>query len=711
MIAGIVYSANQYGSFYSQSTKSVRWQGTSEMIAEHYTITVYPAYLDVELDAEFDCKGAEPDSFRDSLEIRGSLKLPYSSAVTGVLLWNGDALLKGKLKPVPVAREQYNKVVGRRYDPVIIERDWMPGFYNFSIFPVTWGNSRRLRLRYIIPAVNSNGHAAMLFPDAMGKTTATYRIVGGQGITSVGLEKNNGTDTVSLPIEFETGSAMYKNTLAIRLVHEELESATVMYTAQLNTSRLSGTLTQVIGHSGPEIIRLAGLREQFVFLWRWHHPDYLYIFKNQIVRQAEVLKLFFERLTDAKKTAGLILDVEGEEKRVFAPGAHGSASFNKILALLDSLSKIDYYESTDSFPVPYSTEQLDSIAQVSSLQFQEAIDLAESLFTDTAETTIRRIVLMTSGPRWVKSQVPSFRIKVDSTVLLTTLQLLSGFSPEMSDTRFPNEATGFYWPGIYDEIFRINDSRMKIEAVLSLQTGTATKQLVPLHQYQYGIENLDQKLLYTQKLLPEVLWNITMNGRIIRTYSENAVTVPITDALQFGCALAGTENLTTIDIEPPVSYAPVFGFVDRYYSLLALEEDALAPDDMEQYRIGGVPRLGTDDITETSDDSLERYHIEDPPIGNKGEAVREPAREGNPVITFAHQTLTVSFSAAHSRSETVEISVFTLSGRLLYTKRDPIVNRCVHLHLPEALVRSQQVLIVRVNIGRQFFTRTIPIRN
>ena len=132
----------QHGLFRSQSTQGTPWQGTAEITREHFAVTVYPDYLDVELEWEFTVGGTAPAEYADALEIVGNLNLVHNSVVVGMITWYKDMVLKGKLKTNDVAREQYEDVVQRSSDapppprdPVLLERV-RDDNYDISIFPV-----------------------------------------------------------------------------------------------------------------------------------------------------------------------------------------------------------------------------------------------------------------------------------------------------------------------------------------------------------------------------------------------------------------------------------------------------------------------------------------------------------------------------------------------------------------------------------------------
>lgn len=138
--------------------------GTVKLVYSQIKVKVTPAYLDVEEEAEVLAVGG-PIAGGDarSLEIFGQFNMVPGATVVSFLLWNGDILLKARLKGTVMAREDYEKVVDRNTtppprprDPALIEA-LGDGNYNLFIYPVNAGKSRRMRIRYHIPAQMAEG--------------------------------------------------------------------------------------------------------------------------------------------------------------------------------------------------------------------------------------------------------------------------------------------------------------------------------------------------------------------------------------------------------------------------------------------------------------------------------------------------------------------------------------------------------------------------
>jgi hypothetical protein len=189
--------AEQSADFQWQATQGMASSGSVRMVKEKITITVQPDHLDVEHEMELvtQVSWGEPE-FRHSLEILGNLFMEKKAVFTGLLLWNGEKILKGKLQTREMARRKYEEVVERNVknpppprDPAILEKV-SENEYRLSIFPVSLNGFRRIRLRYLIPSQLSEGQQSMPFPNAF-SGIASVTVRGGVGLNGYAIVSKN----------------------------------------------------------------------------------------------------------------------------------------------------------------------------------------------------------------------------------------------------------------------------------------------------------------------------------------------------------------------------------------------------------------------------------------------------------------------------------------------------------------------------------------
>jgi hypothetical protein len=714
----------QHAIFRSQATQGKQWLGASKIVSEHFTIKVMPSYIDVTLDWELDCNGAaEPDSFKDALEIVGNINLAQDAAVMGLLLWNGDEILKAKLKPLPLARKQYETVVDRNVilpprpkDPLIFEYGWGKDNYDIKIFPVTYGKSRRLRLRYVVPSVNTEGRVDIPFPSPFNASITTYTIVKGPDVTNCKL-LNSRFEVLSEKTEISatTDAELLQQAALIRPVITNPDSASVIYTASINTPSLSGTLVHFNGQTTEKILKQVAVREDIVFLWRWNHPAYFDLYKKQIVIQAGLLRKFFTNIASTGRQAGLVVDVEGKEKRTFPIGKSGSSTVKDIIAYLDSLCTIKYVESSYSYNPYFTQKQQDSIASLSISEFISALRLAESLFEQN-DNVVKRIVFLTAGPGWVYTMNAHFDLEWSTPASLTFFPSIASCDELQLDV-VPPEASWFYWPGIKSSTINVNS--VSIEAELKVGSdkhiiSIPFTQNTNYYQWNYRSPYHDVMLFTNGNVSSDVIWRIRDRARVIATMTEKTVVISESDPSQFGVSLAGSGRLKAYNASLPSSLAPVFGFVDKSYALLALEDDLMNPEDQAQYRNKGVPPLTNADILNIPVDSIapkdETFGRIMVPVNPNNASKPLRVRE-QPSVTFHQSLLTIQFNAEASRtSSEAVIEIYSLSGKLVYTLVNVKVQHgIINCKLPAMIGSSQKMVIVKILCGKVTFSRAVSI--
>ena len=204
----------QHGVFRSQSTQGADWQGTAVIESERFDITVFPDYLDVDLEWVFRVGGAPPDSFKNALEIVGNLNLDAHSTVVGLITWYKGKILKGKLKADSIAKQQYEDVVQRSSDapppprdPVLFEYGWGEDNYYISIFPAAFDSTRKVRIRYLIPAFNIDGVNKIAYPYSF-TANPVVTVKTGEGVSGYVVEAQRSKRLFEnpLPVALDAGT-------------------------------------------------------------------------------------------------------------------------------------------------------------------------------------------------------------------------------------------------------------------------------------------------------------------------------------------------------------------------------------------------------------------------------------------------------------------------------------------------------------------------
>lgn len=130
--------------------------GNCRLESNRINITIHPFHLQVEEEAIIRTIGTVWYGDSLTLEIIGEFTLSNGSAVRSMLLWNGNKILKAKLRDKAAADSAYEEVVDRD-KPVFVSRD--PAIieylgnnrYRYKIYPVAINNTRKIRISYTIP--------------------------------------------------------------------------------------------------------------------------------------------------------------------------------------------------------------------------------------------------------------------------------------------------------------------------------------------------------------------------------------------------------------------------------------------------------------------------------------------------------------------------------------------------------------------------------
>ncbi len=135
-----------------QTTRDGRSSGECRLETNRIRATLHKFHVDVEEEAVIRTLGDVRWGDAGTLEITGRFTLAPGTTVRSMLLWNGDQILKAKLKDRDAADSAYESVVNRIQvrDPALIELVG-PNTYEFKIYPVAINQTRKIRILYSVP--------------------------------------------------------------------------------------------------------------------------------------------------------------------------------------------------------------------------------------------------------------------------------------------------------------------------------------------------------------------------------------------------------------------------------------------------------------------------------------------------------------------------------------------------------------------------------
>ncbi|HMD69490.1 MAG TPA: hypothetical protein VKF42_11465, partial [Chitinivibrionales bacterium] len=171
--------------------------GPCKLESNTIRMIIHPFSLDVEEEAVISAQGqVQSGGDPTTLVIEGQFALTPGSAVRSMLVWNGNVLLKAKLRE----RIMEGQLGGPC--PGLLQKVG-ENIYQFKLFPVTIGNSRKIRILYTVPLAGNN-----LGPQFTIKTAFTYGCA--ETPSTVPIEFDKATD---VPFTFVLTHGAMKITL------------------------------------------------------------------------------------------------------------------------------------------------------------------------------------------------------------------------------------------------------------------------------------------------------------------------------------------------------------------------------------------------------------------------------------------------------------------------------------------------------------------
>lgn len=639
-------SAQEFDTLQSKNVYGASWHGKVRLKRDHKKVTVHETYLEIEEEVEISPiegnHGEPAKSQKNSLEISGQFPLPKRSVVTGAIVWEGDKILKSKLKPLPDADEEFDDTLSNGDEWVPSPQDPMQiglayrgttyeqnDIYDFRIYPARWGSSRRLRIRYLLPIRNVKDIPTMYIPKVFADAISSDRqrlpkdysvdLKGADGITSVTLKTETSTFSIpltELPISLiqpHDGSEM------LRIERPEFDVEGLSITTKIDTGDLAGEFRHFYSTVPDELFLKAGLKREVVFLWRWENENsfvhwkdqdkYLSIYGEKAVKQAKNIRDAAYKLLDGKAGVGMVLDrSENTQDTVFNMAYRSTKEADSLLGYLDYLIQDDGQNITDEISGyevknegegdSLTAEQIDSLSQDGKDDFEIAIESIKTLFNPD-ENIVKHVVLITVGKR--KTDVQKDYI--------TEISGLEGvtFSCYGTDNKFSNG----YWPGvnlrkIHQDNKLVHGENMdgyrypkskKANITLNMSSSRKTHHIKITDSVTTSYDRI-QFTGHADDWLSEITWT-----------AQDEYGTPLASITQTPKEIFSENDTNLIMLWGGSSSDPVsekitngaigclVGFVDESYSLLAMNEDSLSQSMKELLEDGGdIENLSEDEI-------------------------------------------------------------------------------------------------------------------
>jgi hypothetical protein len=584
-------------------------------------------YLDVVEDVEIGASRAgtwapDPTGDRNTLEVTGVFYLPSGSAMTGLLIWNGETILKGKLKPAGTANQQYEDFVDRNTSPPVQPRDpffvRQIGFnenfetYEYKIYPVVWTEFRKIRVRYLVPRrVPSKGSGlflpAPIFFSNANEGNFKCNLKSNLGFTRVGYRKMNREEIHDLPasvtLNYYLGEAV------------EMQPTPAIPVHWLQTSIPDGDWQgHYLDFHAPiprKALEASGLIRETVILWKWNHPETFfennadklvptswgYAVKDQARRILQVADVVWEN----EGEVGLVLH-SGDRHRpmAFGMGPRIGAKADRIKQIVNSIASDNYWgELAEQIGKPSDPElNRPTEAQNGVIGFHLAVKAAYSLFSP-AQNRLRTILFLSVGPRYAGDAPIDDSLDLDflKNVSLSALPDYSGrlewpgvaLAELLAGGKFRRHTLD---PGTGLPVFAIQSVRMKFAAG---GKEFARDQAVP----GLGLSATPQMLRFAGHAMapwsPEMRLELVATNGGLRESSHSFQPLESSQDTNL-VKLWSKAPFRVSEKFPPTDLGAIFGVVDRSNSLLALDHDVAPAQSESEILAGGIPHLQPDEI-------------------------------------------------------------------------------------------------------------------
>lgn len=674
-----------HGLIRCRTTQGASWTGNVELKHDIIRADVHSFYLDVEEEIILSPAGNAPNHDSTTLEIYGTFSLPTEAVITGVLIWDGETILKGKLKPRDYTRLMYEEVVDRDraeppmpHDPVVIE--WMSGdesdnTYEITVYPVVWGQGSRLRVRYLLPQSFENQQLVIPIPTPFGDNVSIkpekfeLELKKGDTLSSIILEKEGSFLKRSLPV---TMFGFYDGE-KYRIV-QAADQVTLASTS-FSEGPWTGNYLLFWGQVPDHLIQRAGLSMEIVFLWRWNNWNSFVRWSGsnksvsshgqQAINQAKQIKNATLDIVSGTGKVGLVLDRgDSAHNREFPVGGARSRALDSLVTFLNGINS-NYLLSTIAgnrikTEWQMSASEREAMYKKGVSDFEISLQHAYNLYSPL-DNVIKHLIIITVGPKIVNDNSYEFFTFPDYFQGIT----VTGYG---NDIDYP---TG-YWPGVPIDDF-VGEHGLFVEGYTTngylippFKEANFTVQLSnESKSYLFDIfgRTVQGKLFVDEfyfsghadaEWSPLAEWEAySKDGTLLATYVDTPFNyIQVGDSC-IAKMWAGAQDPYSEEYHDE-GLGVIYGFVDESYSLVALPDDTVGAALNETLQDEGVPFL-TD------------LEIFQPPLAVEPteNTVSGKNRPGISLIAFSAISRVTTIDVVLMPGQTAKLKIYDSMGRMV----------------------------------------------
>jgi len=635
-LSTVAFLAGPSGAYLvAQNLKGVR--GQANLLMSHVTVQVGAQWLDIEEEAEVEITTTNSTA-KGPWILEGEFAVPNGTAIVGCMLWNDDTLLMGKLRGKASAEHIFDSLVPTRdsswaRDPLLVEQ-LSATTYGLHLFPFQTSGTRRFRLRYLVPLVPGQNELSIKPLAASfltGTLPAQFRLRLRGATQGVKIVRGASVWPAELP-SYQLVDLDAPTDVRLRWPAGPSGDGTCAIKGRIDSGAWKGEFALFTGKVPDSILTKTALRSETVVLWRWISPEQFFDacydevtgtntarcpneFGQLAVRQADAIGQIAQRSVENRGKIGLVAD-EGMEDapRVYPLTDSTTTNYRNLRLWLSSItpSYLDWRIPKPSASVGGGSTNL----EISKNRDRFRTDVVEvAALYGSGTGVIRHLLVVTVGPTPVTgefleapdvSSLPS-DVSVSSSVLVAP-----GSGSLSENIYYADPPPAAHWPGVdLEGVVQTRNggaktvtwngivlprTRETLAGRLSLRSGSVnvSRDIVVRSNGQGGLNT--SLNVHGTSLGDVVTWSLyDENGDTVALWTESPKWLRV-DGDSVMPRLWGKSEAPLSPVFEDRDFGPLFGYVDRFYSLLATPSDTVGRVRQAALRDSGVPFLSYAEI-------------------------------------------------------------------------------------------------------------------
>lgn len=634
LIALLLGASTSSAYLIGQNLKGV--QGTANLLSSRLTIRVGAQWIDVEEDDEIEIT-TTLSTAKGPWILEGDFKVPHGTAITGCMIWNDDTLLMGKLRGKADAEHIFDSLVPARdsswaRDPLLVEQ-LSNDTYGLHLFPFQTNGTRRFRLRYLVPLPAGATELSIRplaanflkgdLPDDFG-----VRLRG--SVQGVKIVRGSNIWPVELP-DYKQIVLDSATDVRLRWPAGPSGDGTCAIRGKIDSGAWKGEFALFTGAVPDSILRKTALRSETVVLWRWISPEQFFEvcynpttglndgwcpneYGQQAIQQAGVIGQIADRSVQNAGKIGLVADEGMDDTTIVFPLSDSTTtSYRNMRLWLSSISK-EYLLWRIPKPEVGTSTGIANNLEISKnrTRFRTDIQRVGGMYSKD-EGVLRHLLVVTVGPVPVAGEFleAADLSPLPADVTIGSSQLVSRGTTFNGGTITTTAPPISHWPGVdldgavqqrtdADVVkwagIPLVRTRETLAGRLTIKSGSVnvSRDIVVRSNGQGGLNT--SLNAHGLTLGESIIWTLyNEKGDTISKWSETPKWLNV-GADSVLPRLWGRADAPLSPVFEGTNYGPLFGFVNRLYSLLATPSDTMGMVRQEAYRDSGIPFLSWSDI-------------------------------------------------------------------------------------------------------------------